>query len=111
MLTTMSLRPILMIGLVVLTQVAGASMLPRTAAFRDLPWTLACLATYAVSLYALARTLNEGMNLSLAMPVLAALVPLLSILVAVTLLGEQLSWPRMGLLGTACLMIGLAARV
>ncbi|HEX8055194.1 MAG TPA: SMR family transporter [Novosphingobium sp.] len=111
MLTTMSLRPILMIGLVVLTQVAGASMLPRTAAFRDLPWTFACLATYAVSLYALARTLNEGMNLSLAMPVLAALVPLLSILVAVTLLGEQLSWPRMGLLGTACLMIGLAARV
>lgn len=111
MLTTMSLRPILMIGLVALTQVAGASMLPKTAAFRHLPWTLACLATYAISLYALARTLNEGMNLSLAMPVLAAIVPLLSILVAVAILGEPLLWLRVSLLGAACLLIGLAAQV
>lgn len=98
----MSLRPILMIGLVALTQVAGASTPPKTAAFRDLPWTLACLATYAISLYALARTLNEEINLSPAMPMLAAIVPLLSILVAVAILGEPLLWLRVSLLGATC---------
>lgn len=108
--STLPLRSIVMIGLVILTQVAGASMLPKTAGFRDLPWTAACLATYAFSFYLFARALNEGMELSLAMPVLAALVPLVTIAIAVTLLGEQASWPRLALLGSACLLIGVATR-
>ena len=45
------------------------------------------------------------------MPILAALVPLATIAVAVLAFGEQASWPRLGLLSLACLLIGGAAMV
>ena len=73
--TEFPLRAAVMIALVAITQVAGAAMLVKTGGFRDLVWTVACLATYAVSLFLLAETIRQGMALSLAMPILAALVP------------------------------------
>lgn len=111
MLAGLSLRAVLMVALVAVTQVAGASMLVKTAGFRDPLWTLACLATYAGSLFLLAETIRQGMALSLIMPILAALVPLATIAVAVLLLGEQATWLRLGLLSFACLLIGAAATV
>jgi quaternary ammonium compound-resistance protein SugE len=106
-----SLRLVAMVGFVVVTQVLGSSLLVKTEGFRLPLWTLACLATYAVSLFALAETIRQGMALSLVMPILAALVPLATIAVAVTLFGEQASWLRLGLLSSACVLIGVASTV
>lgn len=111
MLAGLPLRAVIMVALVAVTQVAGASLLAKTSGFRDPLWTVACLATYAVSLYLLAETIRQGMALSLVMPILAALVPLATIAVAVLLLGEQATWLRLGLLSGACLLIGAAATV
>ena len=105
------LRAIAMVALVVVTQVAGASMLVKTTGFRDPVWTAACLGTYLVSLYLLAETIRRGMALSLVMPILAALVPLATIAVAVVVFREQASWLRLGLLSLSCLLIGAAAMV
>ena len=109
MLEQISLRAVGMVALVVVTQVAGSSMLVKTAGFRDPAWTAACLATFAVSLFVLAETIRQGMALSLVMPILAALVPLATIAVAVMVLGEQASWLKLGLLSGACVLIGAAA--
>jgi quaternary ammonium compound-resistance protein SugE len=111
MLENLPLRAIVMVTLVTVTQVAGATMLAKTSGFRDPLWTVACLATYAVSLYLLAETIRQGMALSLIMPILAAVVPLASIVLAVTFLGEQASWLQLGILAVACLLIGFAATV
>jgi multidrug transporter EmrE-like cation transporter len=111
MLAQISMRAVIMVALVVVTQVAGSTMLVKTEGFRVPFWTVACLATYLVSFYILAETIRQGMALSLVMPILAALVPLATIAVAVTVLGEQASWLRLGLLSGACLLIGAAATV
>ena len=111
MLAQIPMKVVLMVAFVVVTQVAGATLLAKTNGFRDIGWTAACLATFAISLYALAETIRQGMALSLVMPILAALVPLATIAVAVTLLGEQASWMRLGLLSGACVLIGVASTV
>lgn len=104
-------RAVIMVALIIVTQVAGASMLVKTVGFRDLPWTAVCLGTFAVSLFLIAETIRRGMALSLIMPIMAALVPLATIAVAVVLFREQASWLRLGLLSLACLLVGAAATV
>ena len=111
MATGISLRVVVMVTLVVITQIAGSTMLVKTNGFREVGWTVACLATYLVSFYILAETIRQGMALSLVMPILAAVVPLLTIAIAVVVLGEHASWMRLGLLSFACVLIGVAATV
>jgi quaternary ammonium compound-resistance protein SugE len=111
MVSQISLRAVILVALVAITQVAGASMLVKTVGFRDPAWTISCLAIYAVSLFLLAETIRQGMALTLIMPILAALVPLATIAIAVILFKEQASWLRLGLLSGACVLIGVAATV
>ena len=111
MFSQISLRVVIMVLIVAATQVGGATLLTKTNGFREIGWTVACLATYAVSLFVLAETIRQGMALSLVMPILAALVPMATIAVAVVVLGESASWLRLGLLSGACVLIGIAASV
>ena len=111
MLAQVSIKAVVMVFLVVVTQVLGSTLLVKTNGFRELWWTLGCLAVYAVSFYILAETIRQGMALSLVMPILAASVPLVTIAVAIMFLGEQASMLRLGLLVSACLLIGVAATV
>lgn len=111
MLDQMALRPVVLVTLVTITQVIGSTLLVKTSGFREPMWTVACLAVYALSFYMLAEVIRQGLALSLVLPILAALVPLATIAVAVIVLGEPASWLRIGLLATACLIIGYAATV
>lgn len=111
MVDQLPLRAIIMVALVTVTQVAGATMLVKTTGFRDPAWTAACLAVYVVSFYLLAEVIRQGLALSLVMPILAALVPLATVIVAITVLGEPASWLRIGVLCSACALIGFAATV
>lgn len=92
-------------------QVGGSLLLGRTDAFRNLGWSLVCLSVYMVSFWALATIIREGGPLSLILPALAAVVPIVTIMVAVFVMGEAASWQRLGLLSVACLMIGYAGTV
>ncbi len=105
-----SLRTILLVAFVVVTQVAGSTLLVKTDGFRALGWTAACLGIYVVSFFAMATMFREGMPLGLLLPLLAALVPLLAIGTGVIFLGESASWTRLGLLIASCVLIGIAAR-
>jgi quaternary ammonium compound-resistance protein SugE len=111
MTSALTIKVVAMVGLVAITQVAGSSMLAKSDGFHDPVWTGASLATYLLSFYVLALVIRDGMALSLVMPVLAAIVPLATIAVAVIVLKEQASVLRLGLLSTACLLIGAAATV
>lgn len=92
-------------------QVGGSLLLGRTEAFRNPGWSLACLGIYMISFWALATMIREGGPLSLIMPALAAIVPIIVIGVAVFVMGEPASWTRLGLLTFACLVIGYAGTV
>lgn len=111
MVDQLTIRAVIMVALVTVTQVAGATMLVKTMGFRDPAWTAACLAVYVLSFYLLAEVIRQGLALSLVMPILAALVPLATIIIAITVLGEPASWLRVGVLCSACALIGISATV
>jgi multidrug transporter EmrE-like cation transporter len=105
-----SIRTILMVLFVTITQVIGSSLLVKTDGFRALGWTALCLGIYVVSFFAMATMFREGMPLGLLLPLLAAIVPLLAIGVGVFFFGETASSLRIGLLVLACVLIGVAAK-
>jgi quaternary ammonium compound-resistance protein SugE len=105
-----SLRTIMLVAFVTLTQVAGSALLVKTDGFRAAGWTALCFGIYAASFFAMATMLKEGMPLGLLLPLLAAMVPLLTIAVAILFYGEAASWSRIGLLCLSCLLVGLASR-
>ncbi|MEO0031666.1 MAG: hypothetical protein RIS94_1424 [Pseudomonadota bacterium] len=92
-------------------QVGGSMLLGRTEAFRNPGWSVACLAVYMCSFWALATMIREGGPLSMIMPALTASVPIIVVLLSVFLMGETASWQRLGILTVACLAIGYAGTV
>jgi multidrug transporter EmrE-like cation transporter len=105
-----SLRTILLVLFVTVTQVAGSTLLVKTDGFRAPGWTALCLGIYVVSFFAMATMFREGMPLGILLPLLAAVVPLLAIATGIIFLGETASWMRIGLLCASCLLIGIAAK-
>jgi multidrug transporter EmrE-like cation transporter len=110
MVAGISIRTILLVLFVCVTQTAGGTFLVKSNAFRELGWTAAAAAIYVPSFYALALLFRDA-PFSVVSPILAGLCPLLAILVGVVLLGEPASWQRISLLVAACGMVGLAARL
>lgn len=104
-----SLQTILLFAVIIITQIVGGIFLPKTDAFRNLPWTLACLGTYLLSFYIMALVISRGMPLSLMLPIMAALVPLAMVGVGVWFYGEPASLAKIGWLVAACGAIGVAS--
>jgi multidrug transporter EmrE-like cation transporter len=93
------------------SQMVAISLLPRTAGFTDLYWTVACLGLYAISMWCLAYMIHAGMPLSLMIPILAALVPLVAIGIGVVFYKEAASVFKIVILCGACGMIGVASLI
>lgn len=91
------------------TQIVGVSLLVKTRGFTQVGYTIAAIAVLISSFFALSWLLANGAKLNILLPVLAATVPLCSILVGVFFFGETASWLKIALLIGACGMIGLAA--
>ncbi|CAN5263955.1 hypothetical protein BH10PSE12_BH10PSE12_06030 [soil metagenome] len=89
-------------------QVAGASILPRTNGFTQPVWTGLCIAVYSLSLWPLAQLVWRGVSLSVVVPLMAAGVPLLTIVVSYFAYGEAGSLTKVGTLIAACTLIGIA---
>jgi multidrug transporter EmrE-like cation transporter len=94
---------------ITLTQILAISLIPRTAAFTDPYWTIACLSVYLVSLWTLSYMIHTGMQLSLLIPILSAIVPLATIAIGVIFYKEAASLYKVVLLCAACGMIGVAS--
>lgn len=108
---TITARVIILFLIGAAGQVGGSLLLGRTDAFRNPGWSLICLSVYMVSFWSLATLIREGGPLSLILPALAAIVPIVTIVVAVFIMGEAASWQRLGLLLLACGIIGYAGAV
>lgn len=104
-----SLRAILLFVFVILSQIAAVSMLPKTEGFRNVGWVLAALGTTAVSMFAMATIIRDGMPMSILIPLMAALMPLTLIAVGVVVYGEFASLLKIALLSSACLAVGIAS--
>jgi multidrug transporter EmrE-like cation transporter len=91
------------------SQMVAISLLPRTAGFTDLYWTVACLGLYAISMWCLAYMIHAGMPLSVMIPILAALVPLVAIGIGVVFYKETASVLKIAILCGACGMVGVAS--
>ncbi len=87
------------------------SILPKTEGFSRLSPTLLCIAGFIVTAWSLARLIGAGLELSVLMPLAAAVIPLAAIGVGVFLYGEAASLPKIGLLVLACGLIGVAAKL
>jgi quaternary ammonium compound-resistance protein SugE len=97
--------------LVIATQIVGGIFLPKTEAFRNLPWTAACIGTYVLSFWAMALMIQRGTPLSMLLPFMAAVVPLALIGVGVWVYGEPASWAKLSVLTAACALIGVAGMI
>ena len=87
------------------------AMLPRTDGFTKLAPTLLSIGGFVVTAWALSRLIYSGVQLSILMPVAAAVIPLAAIAVGVVIYGESASILKMVLLASACGIIGIAARL
>jgi multidrug transporter EmrE-like cation transporter len=102
-------QTILLFAFIIVTQILGGILLPRTDAFRNVGWTALCLAAYIVSFWVMALVISRGMPLSLLLPLLAAIVPLAMVGVGVWIYGEPASTAKIAWLLAACGAIGVAS--
>jgi multidrug transporter EmrE-like cation transporter len=105
--TAMTIVSVLAISVL---QVAGAVILPKSQGFTNVPVALAIIAMYAVSLFIMARLIQGGASLSILIPFLSAVGPMLAMGAAIFFYGESASFAKIGMLVTACLLVGVASR-
>lgn len=79
-------------------EVGATTLLPRTRGFHDLPWTVAVMAGYAVSIWLLALVVRQ-MSVSIAYAVWSGLGTASIALVGVLALGERVDAVKLTALG------------
>jgi multidrug transporter EmrE-like cation transporter len=102
---------ILLFVIAIVLQIAAASMLPATRGFMALIPTATCLVFFGVSFWMMARLMHSGVNLSIIAPIMAAIVPLGAIATGILVYGEPAPAMRIGLLVSACALIGFASTI
>jgi len=95
---------------VLLGQLAGITLLPRTQGFSNVTFTLASLAMFALSYAAMARLIAGGVELGILIPALSVIVPLATVAIGVMIYHESASLPKIGFLVVACCLVGVASR-
>jgi multidrug transporter EmrE-like cation transporter len=98
-------------GLAVVGQLAGVTLLPRTAGFTKPLLTLACCAFFVIGVGSLARMAYRGIELGIMIPFMAATIPLATIVIGIVLYHESASATKIALLVGACACVGSAAAV
>jgi multidrug transporter EmrE-like cation transporter len=93
----------------VICQVVGLSLLPATQGFMKPYSTIAVSVCYFVGLGLMARLIHDGVNISVLLPFLAALIPLAMIAVGMIVYGETASPIKLVLLIVASGLVGFAS--
>jgi len=97
--------------LAVVLQIVMIFMLPQTRGYTVPLPTIACLASINAAIFFMARLVHGGMNLSLLIPLSAAVVPLGAIAIGVFAYGESAPILKIVLLCGACGLIGVASAI
>jgi multidrug transporter EmrE-like cation transporter len=105
----MSVTNIATFAIAVLTQLAAIALLPRTNGFTQLAPTLLCSALFVIGIGALARLAHAGVELGILIPMMSAVIPLVTIVIGVVVYGESTSPVKLALLGLSCVLVGIAA--
>jgi hypothetical protein len=71
--------------------------------------TFFCAVFFLLGIGALARLTHHGVELSILIPIIAAAIPLTTVVVGIIVYGESASPLKIGLLLVACLSVGWAA--
>jgi multidrug transporter EmrE-like cation transporter len=102
---------IILFVLICIAQIIGGAVLPKTNGFTDPGWTVACLTIYSFSFWLMALMIKLGIPLSSLVPLMSAVIPLSLIGVGVVMFGESASIAKIGMLVTACLLVGVASKM
>ena len=100
------------VGLILATvagQWVAVALLPRTQGFTNIIPTIGCAACFVFSAWGIARLSEGGADLSIVIPLIAAIIPLGAIAIGILVYGETASLLRISLLVSACGLIGLAS--
>jgi multidrug transporter EmrE-like cation transporter len=109
--TSVSPNVILMIALSVAFQLIGVFLLPMTKGLTQPLPTIAGAIAFLIGLGLMARLSASGVNLSVLLPLMAALVPLGAVAIGVLAYGDSASLPKIFMLVAACGLIGYASTV
>ena len=102
---------VLMFAVSIVFQVFGIAMLPLSKGLTQPMPTLGLAVGFLVGIGLMARLIYSGVSLSMLIPIMAATVPLASIVLGVVVYGEVASLPKIAMLVTACGLIGVASAV
>lgn len=102
---------LLQFGIAVAANIGSLGLLPLTGGFTRPAATAACVTLFILNIWMLSRLIHGGAPLSLLTPVMAALIPLVTIAMGVLFYGENSSPLRIGLLIGACALSACAAAV
>ena len=109
--SNLSISTVLIFAASVVFQLFGLVMLPLTKGFTEPVPTIGAAVGFLLGIGLLARLINSGANLSMLIPLLAAIVPLVTIAFGFLVYGELASTLKVVLLVSACILIGVASAV
>jgi multidrug transporter EmrE-like cation transporter len=93
------------------SQLLGVAMLPLTQGLtRPVPTLIGALG-FLIGTGLMARLVNNGVNLSVLIPLNSTAVPLASIAMGVLLFGDTPSVPKLAVLLTACGLIAFSSKL
>lgn len=104
-------RIIALLTSAIVLQLIGTGLLPRTRGFTAPVPTIIGVTAFVSGLWLLAKLTQSGVNLGILVPIMATVMPLVSIAIGVFAYGEHASPLKIILLVSACGMVGFASRV
>lgn len=93
-----------------LCQIAGITILPMTRGFQSPLWAVLCVASFALAMFAMARLIFAGATIGILLPLMAATVPLATMVLGIVLYGESASLVKIAALIGACGLIAVASQ-
>lgn len=95
----------------VILQVIGLSLLPMTQGFTIIAPSVGVVVAFGIAMGLLARVSHSGVDLSVLIPWLAAVTPIVMIAVGIIVYRESASPLKISLLVGACIIIGFASKM
>jgi multidrug transporter EmrE-like cation transporter len=87
-------------------QLIGVYLLPISKGLTQPAPTAGLAACFLIGVGLMARLTWSGVNVSVLVPLISTVVPLCSVVIGVACFGDSASWARVGMLVTACVLIG-----
>ena len=108
--THISRSLVINVFILIVMQVTGVFLLPRTDGFTKPTSTAAVLVIFGLSYWLMARIIHSGANLGILIPFMGVAIPVATVVIGILVYHESASPVRVSLLLAAAIMIGVASR-